>query len=75
MPMELSREKAVQAWGTPKNCDKPIDIDLAESFAEILNGIWSKPWLGNATTDELLSEIRARIEMDGKLYYRTSDDE
>lgn len=35
---------------------------------------WSKPWLGNATTRELLDELRARIEVDGKLDYRTVDE-
>jgi len=30
-----------------------------------------KPNLGCATTKELLEEIRARIEVDGKLMYRT----
>lgn len=32
-----------------------------------------KPNLGLATTRELLDEIRARIEVDGKLDYRTWD--
>lgn len=32
-----------------------------------------KAYLGNATTRELLDEIRARIEVDGKLDYRTVD--
>jgi len=31
--------------------------------------------LGCATTEELLEEIRVRIEMDGKLFYRTIDGE
>lgn len=33
-----------------------------------------QPNLGCATTKELLDEIRARIEKDGKLYYRTVDE-
>ena len=32
-----------------------------------------KPNLGCATTEELLDEIKARIEVDGKLDYRTID--
>jgi hypothetical protein len=27
-----------------------MDVEMAEVFAEILDGVWSKPWLGNATT-------------------------
>ena len=32
-----------------------------------------KVYLGNATTRELLDEIKARIEIDGRLDYRTVD--
>ena len=32
-----------------------------------------KAYLGNATTRELLDEIRTRIEIDGRLDYRTVD--
>lgn len=34
-----------------------------------------EPSLGLATTKQLIDEIRARIEMDGKLEYRTVNDE
>jgi len=73
MATQLSREKVAQAWCKPTTSHKVMDVELAEAFAEILDEIWSKPWLGNATTDELLTEIRTRIEMDGKLQYRTID--
>lgn len=46
-----------------------MDVELAEAFAEILNEIWSKPWLGNATTGELIEELAAR----SNLNYRTVD--
>lgn len=36
-------------------------------------GISDKAYLGNATTRELLDEIRSRIEIDGRLDYRTVD--
>jgi predicted transcriptional regulator len=42
---------------------------LAEAFAEILDEIWSQPWLGNATTKQLLEEIEARVDLD----YKTVD--
>lgn len=73
MPAELAREKAAQAWCKEKTKTKIMDAELAEVFAEILEEIWSQPWLGNATTEDLLNEIRARIEMDGKLKYKTVD--
>jgi len=46
---------------------------------KFINGKWRmpdeecKPNLGCATTKELLDEIRARIEVDGNLDYRTID--
>lgn len=69
MATQLSREKAAQAWCKPKTCGKEMDGDLAEAFAEILDEIWSQPWLGNATTGQLLDEIRARVNTN----YRTVD--
>ena len=62
MATELSRQRAAQAWQQPTT--KTIDIDhaLAEAFAEILDEVWSQPWLGNATTRELLDEIAARAD-------------
>jgi len=74
MATQLSREKAAQAWCKETTSNKIMDVELAEAFAEILDEIWSKPWLGNATTEELLTEIRTHIEMNGKLQYRTVDD-
>lgn len=52
-----------------------MDAALAQAFAEILADVWSQPWLGNATTRELLEELRARIEIDGTLDYRTVDED
>lgn len=69
----LALERAAQAWCRPTTSHLPLQPELAAAFAEILQEVWSQPWLGNATTAELLDEIRARIEMDGKLQYRTVD--
>ena len=68
-----AKERAKQAWCQPTTNNKVMDIELAEAFAEILDEVWSKPRLGNATTGELVDEIRTRIEMDGRLEYRTID--
>ena len=61
MATQLSREKAAQAWCKPTTSNKVMDVELAEAFADILDEIWSRPWLGNATTGELLDEIKARV--------------
>lgn len=71
MTMHLSREKAAQAWRKNTTCNKEIDAELLEAFAEILEEIWSQAWLGNATTGELLDEIKARVDCS----YRTVGDE
>ena len=62
MATQLSREKAAQAWCKPTTSNKVMDAELAEAFAEILDEIWSRPWLGNATTGEMLDEIKARVD-------------
>ena len=73
MATDLSLQKAAQAWLKPNTSSKVMDIELAIAFAEILDEIWVKPWLGNATTGELLDEIKARVVLDGKLQYKTVD--
>ena len=69
MASELARQKAAQAWCTPETSKIVMMPELAEAFANILDDIWSKPWLGNATTGELIEELRARSD----LAYRTVD--
>ena len=69
MASELARQKAAQAWCTEKTSKIVMMPELAEAFANILDDIWSKPWLGNATTGELIEELRARSD----LAYRTVD--
>ena len=69
MATDLASEKAAQAWCTPKTEKKVLDTELAEAFADILDEIWSKPWLGNATTGEIIEELKAR----SNLSYRTVD--
>ena len=73
MSMNLAREKAAQAWCKDNTKHKIMDVDLAEAFAEILNEIWSQPWLGNATTGEMLEELKVRAEINGYSAYRTVD--
>ena len=56
----LSLEKAAQAWCTPETGSIVMNEKLAIAFAQILDEIWGKPWLGNATTSEILDELDAR---------------
>ena len=63
----LARERAAQAWCKPTTNHLVMQPELAEAFAEILDEIWSKPWLGNATTVEMLDELRTRVEIRGRL--------
>ena len=72
MATQRAREKAAQAWCKPTTEQIVMNPVLAEAFAEILDEIWSQPWLGNATTRELLKELTVRIEVHSDLMdYRT----
>lgn len=42
-------------------------------IAEAVNRTSSRPWLGNATTAELLNELTVRAEIHGYANYRTVD--
>jgi len=73
MASKLALEKSAQAWCTPETKKIIMNPVLAKAFAGILDEVWSKPWLGNATTAELLTEVMARCELNGTLDYRTVD--
>lgn len=66
-------QRVAQAWCTPETETITMDTKLAEAFADILDKIWNQPWLGNATTEELIDELRARCEINGTLNYKTVD--
>lgn len=72
--IDLCRQKAEGAWTRINTLDIPMNVKLAEAFAQILEEIWSQPWLGNATTRQLIDELFARIEVDGAMDYRTVDE-
>ena len=65
-PSQGSIERAAQAWCDPRTENRVMDAELAYVFAEIIDEIWSKPWLGNATTRELIEELSARSNLDYK---------
>lgn len=65
-PSILATEKAAQVWQAESTSGIEMDTRLAEEFARVLDDVWSKPRLGNATTGEMLDEIRARVDCDYK---------
>ncbi len=71
--MSFALQEAAGAWCGKKARNKDMDADLAEEFAKILVKHMYDPKLGCATTREILEELKVRIEMDGKLDYRTID--
>ena len=71
--MVFARQEAATAWCGEKTKGDVMDVDLAEEFAKILVKHMYAPKLGCATTREILEELKVRIEMDGKLDYRTID--
>jgi hypothetical protein len=71
----LAISKAIQAWSTPETSGIVINEKLCTAFAEILDDILSKPWLGNATTKELLDELQARADVHGYANYKTVGDD
>lgn len=73
MASSLATKLAAQAWCLAKTKHIEMDVTLCEGFAMVLDDVLSKPWLGNATTAELIDELRARCEVNGTLSYRTVD--
>ena len=57
---DTAKQKAAQAWCFDSTKHIPLDPVLADAFAKILDEIWGQAWLGNATTGEMVAELRAR---------------
>lgn len=72
--MIFAREEAAKAWCGEKTEGLSMMPDLAEEFAKILVVHIYAPHLGCATTEMLIDEIKVRIEVDGKLQYKTLPD-
>jgi hypothetical protein len=62
-PSQLAIKTAAQVWAQPETSSIVMDTKLAMAFAAKLDEVWSKPWLGNATTRELIAELSARCEV------------
>ena len=63
-------EIAAQCWCEPTTSNIQMDARFAEQFAKVLASETSKPWLGMATTRELIEELSARMitSIDGSYY-------
>jgi len=64
--MLFARELAAQAWCKEETKHTDMDVNLAEAFAEILVKEMYDPHLGCATTEELLDEVKARVDLNYK---------
>lgn len=64
----LALQTAAGAWCREETKHTVMDPALCSAFAYILEEVWTKPWLGNATTGQLLDEIKARVDCS----YRTA---
>jgi hypothetical protein len=74
MASSFAREIASRAWGTEKTSKMVFDVDLAEAFADIIDELTNKPWLGNATNKDIIEELSARVTI-GSINpdYKTND--
>lgn len=71
----LSLQKAAQMWCFDSTQDKLVDVELTLAAATLIEEIWNKSWLGNATTEELLEELLSRAKVGGYANYKTTDEE
>lgn len=64
--MVFARQEVAKAWCGEKTSNKTMDADLAEEFAKILVVHMYEPYLGCATTGDLIEELKARSDLDYK---------
>ena len=72
-PSELALKVADECWLGPDTKHLLQDRAVTLAFARLLDEVWDQPWLGNATTGQLIDELRARCEFHKTLNYRTVD--
>ncbi len=70
---ESIMQAVARGWCSDENSSKTMDTDLAMAITEEILKLPCEPNLGCATSGELLEEIKARIEREGNLDYRTVD--
>ena len=64
-----------RGYCSKENEKKVMDPTLIEAMADEVGKLPQDPYLGCATTGELIDEIRARVEVDGMLGYTTVNGE
>ena len=82
MDIREIRGAVARGWCDPKNSAKVMDVDLAEAIRQEVHKIFiadKEPYLGCATTKQLIDELAARSYVDatiGKEWpnYRTVDE-
>lgn len=70
---QLAIQYAMKAWSQKETSHIEVDTRIAQEFAITVDEILSKPWLGNATTKELIEELQARADVGGYANYKTSE--
>lgn len=64
--------EAARCWTRGKATSSEMDSNVCEQVAKTIEVVSSQAWLGNATTGELLEELKARAEVDGSIDYKTT---
>ena len=70
------RGAVIRGWTRKATVEIIMETALVEAITEEVNELFlsdCEPHLGCATTRTLLAEISARLEIDGRLDYRTID--
>lgn len=81
MEMSAIRGAVARGWCDPKNSAKVMDTDLAEAISQEVHKLFiadKEPYLGCATTKELIVELAARADVAATIgekwpAYRTAD--
>ncbi len=60
--MDFARFRTAQAWCTEETKEIVMIPQLAEAFARILVEEMYSPKLGCATTEEIIDELKARVD-------------
>lgn len=67
LALQLALQACYRRYGNDSAPDDALVIEIARVIQEVM----SRPWLGMATTGELLTELRVRAEVGGYLEYKT----
>jgi len=71
-PSKMALHLSAKAWQFKCTDGIQFDARIALALAVILDDVLDRPCLGNATTEEMLDEIRSRCEIHSILSYKTT---